>query len=452
VFKRIDAGAWLPDLAQHNHDGLKVARNVIPIANGYGPVGSLQAFTATLADFRGAGSFIGSDGTSALIAGTGTKLVKWSGSAWLDVVTGLTAGRWEFEQFGDFAIGVHGGTPVKYNVVSGVGASLGGSPPDARFIAIGGNFVVLAGDPAAVSTVTWSGFNAAETWTAGTNQSDSQEIPDGGKITGLAGHENYFLVFQRDSINRFTYIGQPGIFQRDKISTGVGCIASGSIAQTGEITFFLSERGFMQTDGNTVSNRNDSDMITACVDPQRYLYIVAAPGRLWIYNWALKRWADIVTTVKEVFTGFTSSITLEGLDALYPGGLDAIPISLDSPILLGGVPRLFGVSNDFVVSTFSGPSLEARIEWPLLEFVNGRTRIHRGMPQTDATALTVTIDARLRLGDPSGVVSHSELRENGTVPLRANGRYIAPGVTVPAGAVWTYFQGLDIEYGTGGAR
>jgi hypothetical protein len=461
------AGPWLPDLAPHGHDGLVKASGVYPLANGYEPIKSLEAVTTALPGLLNGGAFIGSDGTSSLIAGTATDLSKWSGAAWSSVLGGLTAASWQFAQFGDIAIGVHGGAPVKYNLLTGVAGALGGSPPPAKYICIGGNFVVLAGDPANNATVTWSGFNAGETWTGGTNQSDDQPLPDGGKITGLAGHENYFLVFQRDSINRFSYIGPPAIFQRDKISTGVGCIAPGSIAQSGSVTFFLSERGFMQTDGTTVTpigdnivdqtfmkayQRSDLDKLSATVDPRRYLYKVSMFGRLWIYNWALQRWTDATLDVGTVFTGFTSNISLEALDALYPGGVDTIPVSLDSPIFQGGEPRIYGVKTDGTVCAFSGPNVEATFTWCNKDF-GQRARVHMTRPITDAVdGMTLTINARARLGDSEGKVSQGELRPSGHMPIRCNGRFLTPEITIAAGTQWTYFQALDLDYGMGGGR
>lgn len=461
---------WLPDIAENDFEGLVKASGVYPIANGYRPIGSLDAVTTALAGFAGGAAFIGSDGTSALLAGNAAGLSRWTGTAWASAFAVANTGTWQFAQFGDTAIGVYGGAPVAYGLVSGLGAALGGTPPNARYVVTAGNFVVLAGRDTANATVYWSGFNNAAQWTAGTNQSDNQPLPDGGKITGLAGNESYFLTFQRDAINRFTYIGVPGIFQRDKISTGVGCIAAGSIAQAGSQTFFLSERGFMMTDGQTVTpigseavdqtflnayQRSELVNLTATVDPRRYLYIVTmpgAPGRKWMFQWALQRWSDATLDIKAVFQAFTSNISLDALDALYPGGLDTIPVSLDSALFQGGEPRLYGVTAAGVVSTFTGPNLAATFEWPHKD-IGQRARIFTTRPITDATnGLTVTIDAKARLGDAERSSSGGLIRASGHVPVRCNGRYTKAKVDIAAATDWSYFQGLEIEFGAGGGR
>lgn len=466
----LKAGPWLPDIAENDFDGLVTASGVYPIANGYRPIGSLDAVTTALTGFAGGAAFIGSDGTSALLAGNTAGLQRWTGSAWTLEFAAANTGKWQFAQFGDTAIGVYGGAPVAYDLIGGTGALLGGTPPNASFITTAGNFVVIAGNAAENATVYWSGFNNAAQWTPGTNQSDNQPLPDGGKITGLAGNENYFLVFQRDAIHRFTYIGVPGIFQRDKISTGVGCIAAGSIAQAGTQTFFLSERGYMMTDGQSVNPIGDSKVdktfldayqrselgnLSATVDPRDYLYIAAmpgTPGRTWHYHWQLQRWTDDTPNIKAVFQAFTSNISLDALDALYPGGLDTIPVSLDSALFQGGEPRLYGVTDGGVVSTFTGANRPAVIEWPFSD-IGQRARIFTTRPITDATdGLTVTIDAKARLGDTESNSSGGLIRASGHVPVRANGRYTSAKVEIEAGTDWSYLQGIELEFGAGGGR
>jgi hypothetical protein len=83
------AGPWLPDLADHDHDGLVKAGGVYAIANGYRPLGSLEANTTALPGISGGGAFISSDGTSALLAGTGAALNRWTGAAWASGCMGV---------------------------------------------------------------------------------------------------------------------------------------------------------------------------------------------------------------------------------------------------------------------------------------------------------------------------------------------------------------------------
>ncbi len=464
------AGPWLPDLPEHDHDGLVRASGVIAVANGYRPWKSIANVTTALSDWAGGAAFRGSDGTAALLAGGATALYRWTGTAWSSVLGGLVAGRWQFAQFAsdvtgvNLAIGVFGDAPVKYDLDTGAAALLGGTPPDAKYICISGYHTVLAGNPASISEVYWSGTENPEIWN-GTSLSDSQIIPDDGELTGLSGFQDYFLSFQRSAINRWSYIGAPDTFRRDKISS-TGCIAPGSICQADGMTFFLSERGFMTTDGGSVTPigsevvdstflnaypRTELVNLTAAVDPRRHLMVVCMPGRLWFYQWVLQRWTDAVTDVKAVYGGFTSNISLDALDALYPGGIDTIPVSLDSALFQGGEPRLYGVTAAGITGSFDGSNLAATFQWPNLD-LGQRARIFNARPITDATEMTLTINARARLGDATANVVRSELRPSGHIPIRANGRYVQPRIDVAAGHDWGFFQALDLEYGSGGRR
>jgi hypothetical protein len=74
-------------------------------------------------------------------------------------------------------------------------------------------------------------------------------------------------------------------------------------------------------------------------------------------------------------------------------------------------------------------------------------------PITDAVdGMTLTINARARLGDSEGKVSRGELRPSGHMPIRCNGRFLTPEIAIAAGTQWSYFQALDLDYGMGGGR
>jgi hypothetical protein len=66
--------------------------------------------------------------------------------------------------------------------------------------------------------------------------------------------------------------------------------------------------------------------------------------------------------------------------------------------------------------------------------------------------MTLTIDAKTRLGDEVAAVATAELRDSGHMPIRCNGRFLKPQIDIEAGAVWQYFQAVEIESGMGGER
>lgn len=464
----MDFGPWVPDLVPYNHEGLTVARNVYAAPNGYKPMKQLSAVTSALpATWRGGGSFIGLDGTTATLAGTDGGMYAYAGS-WSLKASGTYSAKWAFAQFGAFVIGVNGGTPVKYTISTATGATLGGSPPSATQIAIVRDFVFLAGNPSAQSTVYWSDINNAEAWTIGSGQCDLQQLPDGGPITGIAGGE-YGLVFQENGIHRFSYVGTPLVFQRDKVSTGIGCITPGAVAQFGRMVFFLSSRGFYsfidgqlapiglnkvdQTFWTTYQRSDVQNNIRATIDPKRSLVIWSMPDRLWIYNWDLDRWTDAALPgVIGISTGINAGVSIDGLDAIYPSGLDSVPYSLDDPIFQGGDPLLTLVKSDNIVYSLGSTNLEATITFAKLEPIKSRTaRIRRGRLNSDAVSdVTLGIGYSQRLGDAQGSVSTTTLTAGGYMPIRVAGQYIQPTVIFNAGAVWTYASGLTFDMMAGG--
>jgi len=456
-------GPWLPDLPEFGHEGLVLARNVFATPLGYGPVKSYSAVTEALpSTWRGGKAFVGVDGTSVFLAGLDTGLYSYASGVWTQEVAGSYTGKWQFAQFGDLAIATQGGAPLKYTITSGAGTTLGGTPPNGRFVSTVKDFVFISGVADENSTVYWCAINNVEGWTVGTDQSDKQRLPDGGEITGQAGGE-YALVFQRDQIWRAQYVGPPFIYQFDKVAQGVGCIAPNSICQAGRTVFFLSARGFCSfTDGAVEligANQIDTTFfaqygqpdietsISAAVDPIRKLAVWSMPSRLWAYNFELKRWTDVEEDIFGVSTGTTVSVSLEDIDTLFPGGIDTVPGSLDDPIYKGGVPFLAVIANDGSIGTFgSQTNLEAYLKTAQLEPVKGRdTRIRAVRVDTDGYSdVWASLETRKRLGDAPTTSTGSNTRGNGDIPVRGSGRYIQPTVRFLEGADWSFAEGFEM--------
>jgi hypothetical protein len=100
-----------------------------------------------------------------------------------------------------------------------------GSPPQAAYITVVGRFLVLSGLLSTPYRIQWSGlnsFNAAASWTSGTNSSDFQDFPDGGIVRGVAGGE-FGTIFQDQAIRRMSYIpGSTLIFQIERVTQDMG--------------------------------------------------------------------------------------------------------------------------------------------------------------------------------------------------------------------------------------
>jgi hypothetical protein len=461
-------GEWQPDKAPSQTNTLSDARNVKPIANGYGPMPGFSGITPTLgAAFNGGGAFVGSDGNSTFLAATSAELMKYSGAAWTNIVALTSTKRLRLAQFGDNVLHADGGTIGAYNLISGA-TSTPTDAPTAIDIAQARDFTMAITTDNALQ---WCQFNNTAVWTLGVNQADKQPSL-WGSLRAIVGGE-YVIAFTERAVVRGTYIGAENdiIWRFDEISAEIGCMAQGSVCSVGKMIGFLSERGFQITDGATIKpigdekfnrwffNAYSRDQIAtmwSAIDPRNSLMlwgVPGGPGKIIAYNWVLDRASILELPFTGLFTGFTANTSLESLDALYPSGLDSIPISLDDPSLAGGSPLLLIADASNAIGTLYGSAMQATFRLPNIEPVPARrARIRSVRPVTDATDVGVTIDARMKTGDAENVVSCSSMRSNGKMPVRANGRYNTVQMTIPAGATWTYAQGIECEFEAGDGR
>jgi hypothetical protein len=343
--QRIQFKDWLPDQPSIL-DTVSEANNVIPLAVGYGPFKSAVDYSQSASENLTNVFAAKINNDVSVFAGSLTKLYKLNGSSLaLDNVSksgGYTGTyRWQFVQFGNYALAANGSDKIQYYDVtsSTLFADLAAAAPVAQYITVVRDFVVGAniGAGSNPSRVQWSDINDPTDWTpGGASQSDFQELPDGGDITGISGGE-FGLVFLEKAIVRMSYIGSPLFFQFDTISRNIGCIEGGSIAQYGGVTYFLSDDGFYACDGQNVigigaekvdryffnnANIGDIDTISAAVDPERNLitwnYTNVSGGRsLLIYNYENKKWCEADTDVDYLSTLATSGESLDAIDSSY---------------------------------------------------------------------------------------------------------------------------------------
>ena len=469
--KAIAFPPFLPDQSS-NSGVLLEATNVVPRADGYGPVQDFVGFSTALPDaFKGGASFIAADGTSTLLAGTAGGLSKFGGGTWSSLLTGMTVpGQWRFVQFGNYAIGVNGVQTKVVDLSAATASTLTGAPAGVA-IAVVGDYVVIAQDAGDLLGIYTSGFNDHTDWNpAGTGGATIQPMLVGGEVMGLAGGE-YGVILQRRRIVRMTRSGDDTApFSYDAIADDTGCASKASVASVERTVFFLADKGFMAlSDGQTLKPigsekvdrtfqdrvaRDDWERLFSFVDPQAKCVgwvVPGTPGTVWVYNYELDRWATWELPIDGIFAGFTSSVGLETLAGIYPD-LDAMTISLDDPRFAGGNPRLFAVQGG-TVGTLSGATLAAAFQLGHTQFKDGRARIISARPITDATAgLTLKLDMRARMGDPANVKTTTALRASGSMPIRAAGQFIKPRLEIAAGTEWTYAQGIKFEAAAGGER
>jgi hypothetical protein len=340
--QKIIFGEWLPD--QPGVTGAVTdAINCYPVTNGYAPFRQEADYSSNAGQdllITFAGKYAG---VTNLFAAGATQVYKYnSSSTALDSVstTYTTTESWDVTQFGSKMIIANGKNKLQAYDMSGGSsfADLAAAAPVTKYVTVVRDFVVAADDGSDNNKVYWSDINDETDWTPGAaSQSDTQILPDGGDITGLAGGETG-LIFMERAIYRMTYVGSPFFFQFDAISRTLGCSTNGSIAQFGGITYFLSDDGFYACDGQSTKsigaekvnrwffdNAIPSEIRTsmsATVDPVRKLIAwnfknTFGSRYLLMYSIDLGRWSYAETTASSVAYGLTPSATLEQLDIYF---------------------------------------------------------------------------------------------------------------------------------------
>lgn len=477
---RIRFANWQPDLQGLTNPGQQDIKNVIPTGGGgYAPVKDLAAISTTGLNAQAIGAFAAQDstGTTNSFAGDASKLYKLSAGVYSDVSKSggyAVAGteRWEFAQYGTRVIATEISDPVQYYDMasSSLFANLGGSPPQARHVAVVRDFVVLGNTATSPAQIAWSGFNNSAQWTAGTNQSDAQTLQGGGWVHRIVGGEAGY-IFQEHAITRMTYVGPPAIFQFDLVEQARGLLTPGALVTVGAVTFYRGQDGFYSFDatngsqniGNSkvdnwfasVLQSNTSSLITAAADPANKLAIFSFvstdatdpshPDTLLFYNWMTQEWAYAKVAHELIYPAFTEGFTLESLSAVYPN-IETVPVSFDSRQWTGGLSYLGAFTTGHQLASFSGSNLAALMETSDQEPVPGqRSLITNARPLCDTSAATVLMRSRERFADSVTDTVAAAMQTNGDCPLLSSGRWHRAQLAIPAGTTWTYATGLDID-------
>lgn len=476
----IGFGAWLPDQPSILGPNLQTVTNAVPLAKSYGPFRALTNATTALSSRPfGAGSFRDAQGTTHVYAGTETDLFELANDGtWSEVTRALggdyacaVTSVWKFAQFGDLCLCTNFDDEVQVITMSSPGADfadLAGSPPRARHIASFRDFVVLGYTDVSAYEIFWSGFNDAEGWTPGTNQSDRQILADGGIVQGFAGSDVLY-IFQQSRIRRMQYVGPPVIMQIDPLTEALGCIAPGSIADFGGGAAFLSNDGFYilaadqlvpigadAVDEWFLSDLNDDYLhrITAAADTKtKVIYwsypstqsVNGRPDTVLMYNWTAKKWGCARLSHEGISRVYSLGFTLDSLDALTTN-IDNFDVPLDDPSLTGGSLQLNGWGTGFQLGPLSGAALEAVFETGDFELhPKMRTYVSAVEPYIDTTDVTVAAGIRERLGGAISWLTDEPLETTSKASADASGRFHRFRVTVASGATWKHAVGLDFE-------
>ncbi|MES2905180.1 MAG: hypothetical protein V4696_13420 [Pseudomonadota bacterium] len=471
-------GPLAPDLNPRLNDShLRVADGVLPSPDGYKPVGQwVQVFSALPAAAKGAATFISANGEAVIVAGTETNLYRGAAAAFTSIASGYVGSseqRWRFAQFGTVAVATNAADVMqKIDLSTFAVTALGGSPPKFEFLAVvAKGFLVgtvMNGD---VLTLAWSAAFNAEQWTPGTGQSDYQTLPTGGRINGMLSGE-YGIILQRERLVRMDYIGGGNVFDFSEVSSNVGCVSPNSVAQWGNLGFFLSDEGFMQWDGGltaigreiidaefrTAYNVGDWESMSTAIDPVRGVVMWSMGDKIYCYDWTLQKWSTITYASPFIFAGVTTGISIDEQDpnvGALDDDVDGVGLaSFDSAAFRGGDPRLYVFNASSALGALTGTPMAATFTMNDLEPMAGHRMDMRFVrPDIEATSgLTLTLGTKQRLGDSLVNTAYTSLRDSGEMPVRTSGRYTRPTLAVAAGSTWTHAKGLDLIGQKGAGR
>ena len=477
-------GSLAPDRNPRlNDETLRVADGVYPSPDGYKPVGQwVQLYTALPASPKGGASFVSGAGTASIVAGTATALYRVFSAGFTAIATGYSIQgdqRWRFAQFGGLAVATNGADPMqKINLTDMTVSPLGGSPPKFEALAVVKGFLVGTVMDGDVLTMAWSGAFNAESWNFGTGQSDYQTMPTGGRINGVFGGE-FGIVLQRDRIVRMDYTGGNFVFDFNEVSSNIGCVTVHSVAQWGDLGFFLSDEGFMQWDGaglvpigrevidaefRTLYGVSNWQNMSTAIDPVRGVVIwsiydptTPSNSKMYCYDWTLRKMSTIPYASPIIFSGVTKGVSIDedepgvtGDDVIDTGGL----VTLDDARFRGGDPRMYVFASDFKLGVLTGTPMAATFTGNDLEMFPGkRADVRMVRPDIDAVSgVTVTLAYKQRLGDSASTVATSTLQASGDMAIRASGRYIRPTIAVAAGTAWTHAKAIELVGRPGAGR
>ena len=498
----LPVGDYRPDIPAYLGGHSTIAANVYFKPDGtVGPIKAQDVLTSTIS-FQPVSGFTARAGNGAVYiyvsAAYRPAIYRKYGTVFANYFTGGAGNAtplfpWRFSQFGDYVLAVN---PVNGMVSQQVGstsdfAAVSGAPAGAFIETIEPGFVMVGhiegGSVTYPNRLHWSGINDHTSWpTVGTSaaasaQSDLQDLPNGGAITGILGAVGGAAgaVFTERAVYRMEYVGAPVVFAFREVERGAGNVCVNAAVAVDGVAYFIAEDGFRRFDGQNsrpigdgrVSatfwsevDREQLHRVNVAHDPQRKIIVWAYPttsatsgnpNKWLIYSYATDKWTaadDAGVTVSLLFTSVRDAYPLDLLDGYLPSNPDQRTESWDGATVNGGAPWLAGMDSSYRFATFTGANLAARIETGEADAQGQRVYVSGIRPLTDAGTLTAQVGHRVSFADSVTYTTAYARGADYTAPARIATRYARARVNIPAGATWTYLQGADVTLRPEGRR
>jgi hypothetical protein len=464
-----------------NGQASETIKNVVPKADGYGPLNGLEPFSDALGGVcRGAKLALDSTGAAHVMAGTATGLFKLSSVSWTDTSGGsapynLVSGDWwSFAQHVDDVVASNINDPMQtFALLTDTDFSdLAGSPPQAKWIWTESGYLTAGNLAASARTVRRSGYKDITFWTTGQRGADQQELTDGGVIQGAASDEVGSFLFQERKVRRLqNRPGEEVSFALSDVDPTRGTVAPLSIVQVGSMIEFFSEDGFYRL-GNPSAPigaervdtffLDDVDLdrlydVQGVADPIRKMNwwryssqsnaSLDYTDRLVGHHWYLEdRWVYAELNLEWLLAAATPGYTLEEMETtLGYATLEDIPYSLDSRVWKGGRPAFAAFDSDHKLGFFEGDALEALLETADIPLGGEkRTQVNGFRPVGDVSGAYGSIGVKETLHGTPSFGSESTQNGTGLIPLRGSGRTTRFRLRIPAATVWTTISGIEV--------
>lgn len=475
---KLPYGEWKPDVGGPNSGVATTADGVLPQASatglGYGPAASLVTATGAEAlsgEPKGMISALKADGSYAVIAATETTIEMMDSSyQWSDIESGRTgAGELDtsFAQFGKFVLNTNTVDGFKaYDVDAGGANSAVSAAPAARQVFVTNNLVVACGISTNNRRMQSSAIGDHTNWT--TQGADGVTFPDGGALIGGRDMKSGAAVlFQENAIRLMQFTGAGAtLYTISKVADGRGAVSDRAIVAFDGMCFFVATDGIykltlgggLEPIGAEKVNRwlagvvsaADYAKIVAAVDPFQKVVWFQLPniGKLLGYDWQLN-----VFFTATVSSTYLSRIATPGISIdSVSDAIDSVGQAIDSRVWSGGGLLFGALDSAYKFATFSGSSLEATLQTcdtalPQSAMVNWCT------PDSDAQGSLIYLGVSDNRHTDLTWKEAATKQTSGRVGLRGRGKMFALKEVIPAGAEWTFANGMDdVEVSAGGFR
>lgn len=481
---------FTPDLSTIGINGAEIVSGVLAQADGYGPFRQFAAYalSALPAACRGYYFARRSDGSIAVFAGTSTRLYLFNNTtlAWTDVSKGgaayttlVSTEHWQFRQFNDLVLAVQSNTvPQEFTLSSSTTFNdLGGSPPQAAYIAIINRVIVLSGLLSNPRRIHWCDLDAPTVWTAGVGTADFQDLPDGGNAHAVIGSDQWGVVLQDEGVRQLVFVpGSPLTFNITRIMQDEPLFARYSGIAVGDRIFYCSAQGFkMVRPGGRPEpigkervdryffrnvDTGSLQLLIAASDPRAtrvYWAYKSQSGqaglfdKILIFDWSLTergKWVEVPQMGEYLAALSRAGATLDSLT----GSIDSMSTSFDT-ISTGSVPQLSAFNSAHMLGFYDGPNMEAIVETMEVD-LEGKTVFVSGLrPITDAANVVMSLGHRLTAAGAVAYTTERALHSaTGMAPCLKETRYARARARIPAGEAWTYIRGVQPESEIAGER